>query len=99
MNETIEKIVNYSSIWVTNDFKSNIRFKNKEDLNNFENFLKNAENGKKNKYKKLNEDIVWLENYNTKDKETREKLNDTINNILNIFYNDIKIEQKFNLFC
>ena len=99
MNETIEKIVNYSSIWVTNDFKSNIRFKNKEDLNNFENFLKNAENGKKNKYKKLNEDIVWLENYNTKDKETREKLNDTINNILNIFYNDIKIEQNLIFFA
>ena len=91
--EKIENVVNFSSEWIKNDFKYNCRFRSEEDFNDFERFLKNAEKHKKTESKRLNESIILLENYNTKDSETKKKLNETLNSILNIFYNNLKTEQ------
>ena len=91
--EKIENIVNFSSEWIKNDFKYNIRFRSEEEINYFERFLKNAEKHKKAKSKRLNESFILLENYRTKYSKTKEKLNETINNILNIFYKNLKTEQ------
>lgn len=63
-----------------------------EDLKKFEKFIENTETIKNNKYIKLNQNILWLQNFSQRDKESKEELNNTLSKLLKIFYDDLKKE-------
>ena len=67
-----------------------------KNLENFKNFLENAEISKKNKYMFLKEIIIKLEDLNKN--ESKKELNDIIEKMIEIFYNDLKIAQNLIFF-
>ena len=68
-----------------------------KNLENFKNFLENAEISKKNKYMFLKEIIIKLENLNKN--ESKKELNNIIEKMIEIFYNDLKIAQNLIFFA
>ena len=58
--------------------------------NSLENFIENSEDMKNNKYAELYKNIIWLQNFNTKDKGSKIYLNNILNEMIKIFFNDLK---------
>ena len=69
------------------------------NLEKFEKFLENAENIKKSKYLRVNQNILYLDNYKIEDKESEEELKKTIKTNLKIFYDDLKVGQNLLFFA
>ena len=67
--------------------KDKIEFQKK-----FEKFISSSEEIKKEKLKKLEQNIIWLQNFSKDDKESKEELNNTLNKLFEIFCHDLKIE-------
>ena len=58
----------------------------------FENFILNSEEIKNEKYKKLNQNIIWLQDFSKDDEESKAELNNTLSKLFEIFCHDLKIE-------
>ena len=70
-----------------------------QEMKKFENFIENAEKIKKNKYIKLNENIIWLQKFSKNDAESKDVLNNTLSELLKFFYNDLKMQCNLVLFA
>ena len=55
-----------------------------------ENFIEDSEDMKSNKYAQVFTIIIWLQNFNKKYKESKKYLNNILNKIIQIFYDDLK---------
>ena len=63
----------------------------KQDLNSFEKFIETSEEMKNNKYMELCKNIIWLQNFNKDWKESKKYLDNVLCEIIQIFYNELKI--------
>ena len=68
-------------------------------IKTFEKFISNSEKIKNDKFKKLNEHMIWLKDFSKDDNESKEELNNTLNKLFEIFSNDLKIEINLVLFA
>ena len=58
----------------------------------FENFISKSEEIKNEKCKKLNQNIIWLQDFSKDDEESKSELNNTLSKLFEIFCHDLKIE-------
>ena len=61
-----------------------------QNKNSLKNFIENSEDMKNHNYTQLYKNIIWLQNFNKNDKETKKYLNNILSKILQIFYNYLK---------
>ena len=61
----------------------------KKDLEEYENFIIDNENKKREIYKKVEENIIWFENYKKKEK-MKEEINSVIETLLKKFYSELE---------